>query len=127
MKILLFLLIANLSFGQVVKFRAFESRASMKVNQDWKPIAENNDANVLIVFDFDEQRIEIYAKEPSELDIISSKGPITDSDGDTRIEFTVVDQNNRTCEVWLWKMLDGRVTAALIYEDYMFSYHLKRL
>ena len=117
-KILLSLLLMScalfINAQDIVKCQAYQLSYKTYEYGSWSKWSEWQDVNILIVFHFDSNRINIYSSTPQEFDIYDSRQKF-DAEGDEYYLLSCVDRNGVNCEIRLYANSGG---AAQIYCDY---------
>jgi hypothetical protein len=116
-----------IGYSQVYKFRAFQT-AIIDINNN--DTLKWNDADILVVINLDKSKIQIYAKHPVDIDIISAGKGSKDDDGNAWGTYDAVDEEGAKCLVqWeVFKDQSGRHNSTLfiIYKDGRLIYRLKK-
>lgn len=106
---------ASNSYAQnVIKCQAYQLSYKTYEYGRWSHWSAWQDTNILIVFHFDTDRINIYSNSPQEFDIYDSASKY-DVDGDEYYLLKCIDQDGVNCEIRLYINSSG---ASQIYCDY---------
>lgn len=125
--ILLSLLAINFSIcAEVTKFTAYEF--SYKTHDEysnyWTDWSRWEKCNILVVVNFDANRINIYSSTPQEFDIIQYYDIYTDNDGDTVLKHECVDADGVRCTVRIIIRQDGTKQLYCDYSNVMYVYNM---
>ena len=128
--ILSFLLLFSFitSYSQVSKCRAYGY--SYKIKKDsgyWTDWSDLEDVDILIVFNFEKDRIQIYSAEFQEYDIYDIYDEVVDSDGDTTHKMSCVDKDGLRCSLRLLKRNNGMLQLYIDYNDAYIAYDIYSL
>ena len=121
--------ITLVSFSQVSKFRTSSFQMKTKTDYGWSKWSEAKENNILIVFDFDKERVTIFSKETQVYDIYQTYEKVTDQDGDYIFEFACVDAEGLKCHI-RWVKLNsqnGRLQIYVDFSDIMWMYNVNML
>lgn len=115
-----------LGYSQVYKFKAFQTAiAGPNQNDEIKW----NSSDILTVINLDKSKVNIYAKETVDMDLISDGRTRKDDEKNLYIDYDAVDQKGVKCtiEIVIFDDQIGRHKATLIieYEDAHIIYRLK--
>jgi hypothetical protein len=106
---LLLLLISNLGFGQIYKWRA--SLFSFRILKDastWTGWKDWTPSGVLIVAESQNQRVKIYSSTEQTYDMIESVSKHQDSNGNPIFKVTCVNEDNVKCDmIWYHNVTEG--------------------
>lgn len=87
------------SFAQVYKFRAFQTKGIDKTvdknDIDW------SETNILVVFNVDKGKVQIFAKNNLFIDLVELKKKYKDDDGNSWLKYQGVDDDGDKCNVFL--------------------------
>lgn len=131
----LFCFYCNLSFGQdsysskVYKLKTFQT-AVINLNERNSEIEwERN--SILVVINFNDSKVKIYAKKQSDIDLLTLDKNYLDENDNTWIVYSGIDENGSRCKVELEVFKntsdnDHVASLFLIYKDYEIVYRLQR-
>lgn len=124
--IVLFCLLAFSTFpahAQVNRFKCFQtSMINDGVSSDWENVS------ILVVLNFDRDKIHIYAKSESDFDIIQRLGS-THTNDYTDYEYMAVDQDGNRCTIFFRSFADKSdrhiATLSVLYRDITYFFRLQ--
>ena len=122
-----FVLINQLGYAQVYKFRTIASWSSYKdANYKWTKLQkEKNGANILVVVDETNDKVSIYTGNDKNLSIIDSE--FGQDEKGSFVKYTCIDDENIKCTVTTTTKKDSReVFMTLLWEDTKVVYMLGR-
>lgn len=115
--------------AQVNKARAhsFAFRLYNEIQDNWEEWGEWQEVNILIVFDFTKQKINIYSKTTQEYDFISDILEEESADGTPYYRIECVDADGKRCFIRIVYLKDSDKLFHLYvhYEDINFVYEFK--
>ena len=115
-------------YSQVYKFRAFQT--AMTESDKFNAILKWNDANLLVVINLDKDKIQIYAKNTVDIDLLGGSKGWLDADSNAWAQYDGIDESGQKCLVqWeVYKDQTGRHNSTLIitYGDGDLIYRLKK-
>jgi len=128
--VIVLLTFSTFSYGQVSKLKTTSYSSKYKINDyRWSEWEEWQETSVLIMFDFDKQRVTIFSKVTQIYDIIENEGTEYDSDGDKTLSLYCVDKEGLTCRIRLVKLIsqNGRNQLYVDYKDIKWVYNVYSL
>jgi len=125
----------KLSFGQdsysskVYKLKTFQT-AVINLNERNSDI-EWEQNSILVVINFNDSKVNIYAKKQSDIDLLTLDKNYLDENDNTWIIYSGIDENGSRCKVELEVFKntsdnDHVASLFLIYKDYEIVYRLQR-
>ncbi len=125
--ILLSLLAINLSISaEVTKFTAYEFsyKTHNEYSNRWTDWSRWENCNILVVVNFDTDRINIYSSTPQEFDIIQYYDIYTDNDGDSVLKMECVDADGARCSIRVIIRQNGTKQLYCDYSNIMYVYEM---
>lgn len=124
----IFITLFSLSgYTQVYKFKTIEACYQPAGKTDSK--TEWNKAEILVVVNYDDDKIRIYSEEQQDFDIVKYYKKEIDENGDKWFKYQVVDQKGKNCKIRLLIFKDTEhlhiASLMLEYSDCFFAYRLK--
>jgi hypothetical protein len=109
----------------VWKYRTVDLAFRFENNPKWDA---PEDCRILVVFNNDQERIQVFSKETQTFDITSYGEVITDPDGDDYVDMDAVDQNGKRCLIRFVNLRKtsrtGRVQLYVHYQDVSLLYNM---
>jgi hypothetical protein len=116
------------SYSQVYKFRAFQT--AMSGSDKSNSTLKWNEVNLLVVINLNKDKIQIYAKNAVDIDLLEGSKGWFDADSNAWAQYSGVDESGQKCSIqWeVYKDQTGRHTSTLIltYSDGELVYRLKK-
>lgn len=113
--------------SDIIKLRTTEVALMFMESNGWGEWSDWEDANILVVFDINNDRIKIFSKETQVYDVIKDEGKSYD-DGDEIYSYLCVNEDGGQCRLKLWKRFrsDGSVYNQLYvnFSDVRIVYNL---
>lgn len=110
-------LFVNLSYGQTTKLKSVQLSMKNKVGNKWTGWSTPPlNYNALIVLNSDTNEIKIYPEEPDvtlNFDIIRANGKSTDSEDNSILTFSCVDDDGEECTI---KLIGVKKTNKFLFE-----------
>ncbi|NGX84878.1 hypothetical protein [Aequorivita sp. KMM 9714] len=125
-----FVLISNLTYGQVYKLKTTSVSFKNKINDyKWSDWSDWEETSILVVLDNEKSRFTIYSKEVQVYDVAENEGKSTDSDGDDTWSFFCVNEDGLRCRVRLVKLnsQNGQNQLYVGFDDAQWVYNLYSL
>jgi allantoicase len=124
---ILIILFSLPGYAQVYKFKTIETCyqpvGKPENKTDWSK------ADILVVVNYDDDKIRIYSEEQQDFDIVKYYKKETDENGDKWFRYQVVDHKGKNCHIRLLIFKDTEqihvASLMLEYSDYIFVYRLK--
>jgi len=128
---ILLTLIANISFGQLTKFKStsYATKFKNEYTGNWGKWSAFEETEVLITIDVTNDRIKIFSKKEQVYDIIKYYDLETDSDGDETLQFHCVNEDGLKCFVRfvVLNSRNGRRQLYVDFADMMWVYNIYKL
>lgn len=128
---LLFILVTNIAFGQLTKFKSTSYAIKFKNENTgyWGKWSDLEETEVLITVDLTNDRIKIFSKKEQVYDIIKYYPLETDRDGDEIFRFYCINEDALKCFVRLVTLnsKNGRRQLYVDFSDMMWYYNIYRL
>lgn len=121
---------SNVAFCQVLKLKTKSFSYKQKVNDyRWSDWSKWKPTSVLVIINFDKERITIYSKETQVYDIAEYEGKTTDSDGDDTYSFFCVNEAGLTCRIRFLKLnsQNGKNQLYVDFSDLKWVYNIYTL
>src|SRR5574343_1264489 len=121
------LLITNMSFGQLTKYKSTSYAVSFKNEStgEWGKWSDFEKTEVLITLDLTNDRIKVFSKQEQVYDIIKYYDKETDGDGDDTFKFHCVNEDGHKCFVRfvIRNSQNGKRQRYVDFSDMMWVYN----
>ncbi len=115
------------AYAEVGKFQA--TSAAYKLynynSRRWSGWSDWTPTNILVVVNYDIDRVTIYSKNIQEYDVYATDSTgARDSNGETET-FSCVDQDGKRCDIRIRRQYDGAVQIYVDYSDASLVYNVE--
>lgn len=125
----LFLLVAMLfafftANAQVLKFQTTEFAYRQKNDAGkWMEWTDWDESSLLVVINFEKNRVSIYSNTPQEYDIFDYDEGVEENDGSKTYTLKCIDKDGDRSNLRI-RFTDGVVQLYVDYDDFMFVYNM---
>lgn len=112
---------------QIWYFKTTAFAHSQNVNGSWKKWSNWEDSDMLLTMDLTNDIITIYSPKPQTYTIYSNPEKGYDSDGDYKIVFDFIDQDEDHGAMWLMQRKSGASEIYIFFANIKWCYRVKRV
>lgn len=124
--ILLSSLAVSKSYAEVTKYTAYSLAMKTADNRgNWSKWSDWESCSILIVIDFDKERLTIYSHKTQVFDIISYEDWESDGEGGRTMSLSCVDDEGLRCTLRYRQDKDGDLQLYVDYNNLMYVYNIR--
>ena len=122
--LLLFVCCAFQAGAQVHKYYTTDFSYKYKDGYSWTEWSDWQESSMLVVINFNNDRISIYSNEIQEYDVVENLDSYDDDSGGSNIKFLCVNEEGLRCHIRLRVLSDGSKQLYVDFNDFMYVYNL---
>lgn len=124
--IILMAILPIFAYADIQKMTATSVASKSYTNGRWSEWSDWEDVNILVVINFDKERITIYSQRTQEFDIIQYYEEESDGEGGKVHEMVCVDEDGLRCHVRIRFPKTNIPQIYIDYKDFMYVYNLEQ-